>query len=383
MVQCSRHNYQPFNLTALLRTNSESLILFETALAATFLHRWLLHCSSNYHSCTVGHFPAEAATSPAPATIFLHRQIPAVTSSAPAATSPAPATFLHQRLPVLNQRPSSCTSDHLLAPADISSYQFCTSNYQSWTSDHFPAPADTSNYQSCTSDHLPAPVDTSSHQFCTSNYQSCTSNYQSCTSDHLPAPADISSYQFCTSNYQSWTSDHFPAPADISNYHPKPATTFLHQQIPATTSSAPATTSPEPETTFLHQQKLILHQWPPIQRIPVLYQLSRLAPATRSCSNDHHPAAAIARRTLFRLMIRHNKVWPFEAAPLFCHSCLVCCQSLIFQKFAGTSIFIWPPQHTHTDTILHIHYHQIILITQSSLTLSCHSSLSYIAPGRS
>ena len=96
-------------------TNSESLILFETAPAATFLHRRSLHCSSNYHPCTGGHFPAEAATIPAPATIFLHQQIPADTSSAPAATSPAPATFLQQRLPnllhqllILHQRPPSC-----------------------------------------------------------------------------------------------------------------------------------------------------------------------------------------------------------------------------------------------------------------------------------
>ena len=49
---------------------------------------------------------------------------------------------------------------------------------------------------------------------------------------------------------------------------------------------------------------------------------------------------------LFRFTIRHNNIWPFEATPLFCHSCLVRCQSLLFQKCAGTGIFIWPPQHT-------------------------------------
>ena len=37
----------------------------------------------------------------------------------------------------------------------------------------------------------------------------------------------------------------------------------------------------------------------------------------------------------------------FRRTPLFCHSCLVHCQSLIFQKFSGTGIFIWPPQHIY------------------------------------
>ena len=110
---------------SLFRANSESLILFETALAAIFLHRWPLHCSSNYHSCTHGHFSAEAATSPVPATIFLHQQIPAAVNSAPADTSPALATFL--QLPVLNQRPPSRISDHLPAPADTSSAPATTS----------------------------------------------------------------------------------------------------------------------------------------------------------------------------------------------------------------------------------------------------------------
>ena len=123
---------------SLFRTNSESLILFETASAATFLHHRPFHCSSNYHSCTGSLFPALAATSPAPATLFLHQQLP----------------VLHQQLPDLYRWPScrsvyqfctsgcqSCTSDRLPAPADTSSHQLCTSDYQSWTGDRLPAPA--------------------------------------------------------------------------------------------------------------------------------------------------------------------------------------------------------------------------------------------------
>ena len=124
------------------------------------------------------------------------------------------------------------------------------------------------------------------------------------------------------------------APATAFLHQRTPASTFLHQQISAGTSSTPATTSPEPVTTFLHQQTPatnssgpantflhqqipVLNQRPPIQRIPVLYQLSKPAPAIRSCSNDHHLAAAIVRRTLFRFTIRHNKIWPFEENPFF------------------------------------------------------------------
>ena len=184
---------------------SESLILFEAAPAATFLHWRPLHDTNNYHSCTRDHFPAEAATSPAPATIFLYQQIPADTS-----------------------------------------------NYQSWTSDPFPAPADTSNYQSWTSNHFPAPAD--------------------------------------TSNYQSWTSDHLLAPVD---------------------------TSPKPATIFLHQQKPVLHQLPSFQQILVLYQLSRPAAVTRSCSNDHHPASAIVRRTLFWLRFAIIKFGLSKQHPCF------------------------------------------------------------------
>ena len=251
------------------QTNSESLILFETAPAATFLHRRPLPCRSSYHSLT---------------------------------------------------------GDHLPAPADSSSYQFCPSSYQPWTGD-LPVAAITKQ--------LPV-----LHQ-----------RPPSWTSDHFPAPAD-------TSDYQPWTSDRPPALA-ITFLHRQisaatnsarattglePATTFLHQQIPATTSPGPATTflhqqiRPKPVTIFLYQRKPVMHQRPSIQRIPVLYQLSRPAPVTTSCSNDHHPSAAIVRRTLFRFTIRHNKVWPFEAKPLFCHSFLVRCQSLIFQKFAGAGL---------------------------------------------
>ena len=184
-AQCSRHNYQPLNLTDLLGSNSESLILFETTPAAIFLHRRPLHCSGNYHSCAGGLFLALAATSSAPA----------ATSYQPCTGDfPAPAdTSVHFPAPADTGRPQQIptdTSDRLPAPAD--------------TSVHFSAPADTSSYQSWTSEHHPAPAD---------------------TIDRFPAPAD-------TNNYQSWTSEHLPAPADTS---PKPATTY-----PTNTSLVPA-----------------------------------------------------------------------------------------------------------------------------------------------
>ena len=151
------------------RTNSESLILFETASAATFLHRRPLHCSSNYHSCTGDHFPAEGATSRAPATLLQQR-----------------LAVLHQQLPVMNQRLPSCTSDHL------------------------PAPADTSDYHSCTSDHLS----------CISRYQQPPVLYQqlpvlnqrplSCTSRHQQLPVLNQRPLSCTSGNQSCTSDTYP-----------------------------------------------------------------------------------------------------------------------------------------------------------------------------
>ena len=183
----------------------------------------------------------------------------------------------------------------------------------SYSSDHLSASATTSSAPAATS---PVPATTFLHQ----RSPSCTSNYQ-----------------FCNSSFQSWTSEHLPVPAATS---PESMTTFLHQQIPAATS-------PEPMTTFLHQQIPVLHQRPPIQRLTVWYQLSRPASETRSCSIDHHPAAATVRCTLFRFMIRHNKVWPFKATLLFGHSCLVRCQSLIFQIFAGTGTFIGI-RNTHT-----------------------------------
>ena len=227
-----------------------------------------------------------------------HQQLPSCTGdhfTAAVTTTPAPAaTSLQKQLPVLNQRSPSCTSRYQQPP--VLHQQLPVLNQQP---------------PSCTSDHLPAPVDISGYQF-------CTSNYQSWTSDYLPAPADISSYQFCTSNYQSWPSDHFPAPAD---------------------------TSPALETIFLHQRKPVLHQRPPIQWIPVLYQLSRPAPMITIW-----PWRLFAIR-FFWFTIRHNKVWPFEATSLFCHSCRIHCQSLIFQKFAGTGIFIWPPQQVYQPLI--------------------------------
>ena len=289
------------------------------------LHQQLPVLHQRPPSCTSYHFPApaEPATTspepvtinPEPATALLHQRSPSCTSryqlqpvlhqQLPVLNQrPLSCTNRHQQLSVLNQPPPSCISDHLPAPVDTSSSQFCTTNYQFWTSDHFPAPADTSNYQSWTSDHFPAPADTC-------NYQFCTTNYQPCTCDHLPAPTDISS---------------------------------------------------KPATIFLHQRKPVLHQRPSIQRILVLYQLSRPAAATRSSLGDCLSYA-------FPIAIRHNKVWPSKQHPCFCHSCsflsflflsfvfvilvfvilvrfvhFVRCQLFIFQKFARVGIFIWPPQ---------------------------------------
>ena len=196
-----------------------------------------------------------------------------------------------------------------------------------------PEPATTFLYQQLQTATSPAAAITFLHQqlpalqlrspSCTSNYHqlpvlnqlppSCTSNYQLLPGLNQWPPS-------WTSSNQAWTNDHLPAPA---------------------------ATSPEPATIFMHQQMPVLHQRPLIQRLPVLYQLSRPAPATRSCSNDLHPVAVTVRHTLFRFTIRHNKVWPFEVTALFCPSCLVRCQSLIFQRFVGTGIFIWPLQHIH------------------------------------
>ena len=205
MAQCSRHNYQPLNLTVLFRSNSESLILFETAPAATFLHRRPLYCSSNYQSCTGDHLPAPSRYQQIP---VLHQQLPAPHRRL---SQQKQLPVLHQQLPALHRRLSQQKQLPVLHQ------------------------------------QLPA-----------------LHRRPSCSSDS----------QFCISSCRSWTSDHLLAPAD---------------------------TSPKPATIFLDQRKPVLHQRPSMQRILVLYQLSRPAPATRSCSNDHHPASAIVRCTLFRL----------------------------------------------------------------------------------
>ena len=137
---------------------------FEMAPAVTFLHQWLLPCSSNNHSCTGNHFPAEAATSPALVTTFLQQRLPSCISSyqlctssyqpcfsihlpAPATISPAPATtFLHQQLPTATSPEPTTTFLHQQIPVLNQQPPSCTSRYQSWTSD-----AQFNNYQSCTS----------------------------------------------------------------------------------------------------------------------------------------------------------------------------------------------------------------------------------------
>ena len=218
----------------------------------------------------------------------------------------------HQLLP-------SCTGDHFTAAATTTPAPATTSLQRQLLLLHRrPLPC-RSSCQSCTSDRLPVLAITFLHQ------QTPVATFL-----HQQIPAATSSASATTSPKPVTTFLHQQTPATTS---PEPATTFLHQQTPATSSSGPA-------NTFQHQQIPVVNQLPPIQRIPVLYQLSRPDPATRSCSNDHHPATAIVRRTLFRFTIRHNKIWPFEENPCFVISCLVRCQSLIFQTFAGTGIFI-------------------------------------------
>ena len=125
-------------------------------------------------------------------------------------------------------------------------------------------------------------------------------------------------------------------------------------------------------TTYLHQQLLVLHQ-----QLPVLNQrppscISRYQSCTSNyLSNDYQlsnctsypvlhqqldlaPATTIWQHRLFvvrysNFTIRHNKVWPFKAIPLFCHSCLVHCQSLIFQKFAGPVYLLASTTHSYRD----------------------------------
>ena len=141
-AQCRRHNYQPLNLTALFRSNSENEILFETTPAATFLHRRPLHCSGNYHSCTGDHLTAAATATPAPAATSLQKQLP----------------VLHQQLPVLHQRPPSCISRHQRPLSCISRHQqlivldqrplSCTSRYQQLSVLDQRTPSCTGRYQS-------------------------------------------------------------------------------------------------------------------------------------------------------------------------------------------------------------------------------------------
>ena len=82
----------------------------------------------------------------------------------------------------------------------------------------------------------------------------------------------------CRSSNQSCTSDQ-----------------FLHQQIPAITSSAPAATSPAP-ATFLQQRLPVLHKQLPVlhQRPPSCTSDCLLAPADtsdyQSWTSDHLPA---------------------------------------------------------------------------------------------
>ena len=108
------------------------------------------------------------------------------------------------------------------------------------------------------------------------------------------------------SNYHSCTSDHFPAETGTS---PAPATTFLQQRPPSgpsncqfcTTSYQPCSSSdhlPAPTATSSTPSS---YQFCTSDHLSNDYQLSRPAPATRSCSNDHHPAAATVRHTLFQI----------------------------------------------------------------------------------
>ena len=135
----------------------------------------------------------------------------------------------------------------------------------------------------------------------------------SCTSDHLSTAATT----FCTSSYRSCTNDHLPRqqlPSCSTNYLPA-AATFLQQQLPSCTSDYQSYNSSYQSCTN-----------PDIQQLPVLHQQSIFTPTTRSCTNNH------------------NKIWLFETTTTFCHSSLVCCQSLIFQKFVG-SIYFSAPQY--------------------------------------
>ena len=172
---------------------------------------------------------------------------------------------MQKQLPVLHRQPSSSTS----------SYQFCTSCYQPITGD-LPAEAITSSAPAAAG---PAPATAFLHQLS-----------PSCTSRHQQLSVLNQRPLSCTSRYQ---------------------------QLPVLDQRLPSCTSPKPATIFLHQWKPVLHKRPSIQRILVLYHLSRPAPATRSCSNDHHPASAIVRRTLFRLRFAIIKFGLSKQHPCF------------------------------------------------------------------
>ena len=112
----------------------------------------------------------------------------------------------------------------------------------------------------------------------------------SCTSDTFlhrwlfPAAVTTSPSPATTSLQQqlpSWTSDTFlqqlPPSCTNSYQWPPVLTTRLAS---GAVSPAPATTFLQQQLPVLHQQLPVLHQWPPIHRLPVLHQLSSPAPTT-------------------------------------------------------------------------------------------------------
>ena len=126
---------------------------------------------------------------------------------------------------------------------------------------------------------------------------------------------------------------------------PVPATTFLQQQLsvlhlrlpsrssyyllaPAASNSTTAATSPAPVITSPDEKTCTSN--------PLLHQ--RLDPTPVPVPGFYN----------FRLRFAIIK-FPFETTTYFCHSCLVCCQSLIFQKFVG-SIYLSSTQQTRGFT---------------------------------
>ena len=83
------------------------------------------------------------------------------------------------------------------------------------------------------------------------------------SSDHLPAPAATSSAPAATSPAAATTFLQQRSPFCSSRYQSSSSDHFLHQQLPAATN-------PEPVTTILCQQIRVLHQRPPIQRLPAI-----------------------------------------------------------------------------------------------------------------